>query len=101
VSGPAYAAAVVEIVVEPGSDPAHRHGVLNEFVLPELRALPGYVKSLWLENGGGAGMCIVVFEEASQARAGLDVLTRDGGPPTIRAGIHEVGLEDPPTGSLG
>ena len=99
-SGSAYAA-VVEIVIEPDSDPAHRHGVLNEFVLPELRALPGYVKSLWLHDGGGAGTCIVVFEEAAQARAGLDVLTRDGGPSAVRAGIHEVELEDPPTGSLG
>jgi len=100
VSGSAYAA-VVEIVIEPGSDPVHRHGVLNEFVLPELRALPGYVKSLWLDDGGGAATCIVVFEEAAQARAGLDVLTRDGGPRAVRAGIHEVELEDPPTGSLG
>jgi hypothetical protein len=98
VSGSAYAA-VVEIAIEPGSDPEHRHGVLNEFVLPELRALPGYLKSLWLADGGGAGTCIVVFEEAAQARVGLAVLTRDGGPPMVRAGIHVVELEDQPTES--
>jgi hypothetical protein len=87
-------AAVVEIVIEPGSDPTHRHGVLNDHVIPELRSLPGYVKSVWLNDGEGTGTCIVVFDDAARAREGLGVLTRDGGPPTLKAGVQEVELED-------
>jgi hypothetical protein len=87
-------AVVVEVAIEPGSDRAHRLGVLNEFVLPELRGLPGYLKSLWLNDGGGTGTCIVVFDDLERARADLEVLTREGGPTTVGARIHEIGVED-------
>lgn len=87
-------AAVVQIALEPGSDAAHRRRVLDEFVLPELRGLPGYLKSLWLSDGEQTGTCVVVFDDADHARAGLGVLTRDGGPPAPAAGIHQVDLED-------
>ena len=86
-SGTAYAA-VVQVAIDPVADPAHRHGILEEFVIPELRALPGYRKSLWLVDGEGSGTCIVVFDDAESARVGLEVLTREGGPPTVSAGIH-------------
>jgi hypothetical protein len=36
----------------------------------------------------------VVFDTAEQARAGLEVLTREGGSPTESAGIDEVEAED-------
>jgi hypothetical protein len=88
-------AAVVQVAIEPGSDPAHRQRVLDEFVIPELRALPGYRQSLWLSDGGGTGTCVVVFDGADQAQTGLDVLTRDGGPAATAAGIHQVDAEDP------
>jgi hypothetical protein len=87
-------AAVVQITLESGSDRTHRHRVLEEFVLPELRTLPGYRRSLWLTDGEHTGTCVVVFDTAVQARAGLEVLTREGGPPTESAGIHEVEAED-------
>ncbi|HEY6473879.1 MAG TPA: hypothetical protein VIY26_13385 [Acidimicrobiales bacterium] len=83
-------AAVVQIAIEPGSDPAHRQRVLDEFVIPELRALPGYRQSLWLSDGEGTATCVVVFDGADQAQAGLEVLTRDGGPSATTAGIHQV-----------
>lgn len=87
-------AAVVQIGIEPGSDPAHRQRVLDEFVIPELRALPGYRQSLWLSDGEGTGTCVVVFDDAVQAQAGVDVLTRDGGPAATAAGIHQVDAVD-------
>ena len=87
-------AVVVEIIINPGSDSAYRLGVLDEFVLPELRGLPGYFKSLWLNDGGGTGTCIVVFDDLERARADLEVLTREGGPTTVGARIHEIGVED-------
>jgi hypothetical protein len=87
-------AAVVQIAIEPGSDPAHRQRVLDELVIPELRGLPGYRQSLWLSDGDGIGTCVVVFDGADEAPAALDVLTRDGGPATMAAGIHQVDAED-------
>jgi hypothetical protein len=99
VSGQAYAA-VVHVAIEPEADSAHRHGILDEFVVPELRALPGYLKSLWLYDQVNIATCIVVFDEAEAAQAGLEVLTREGGPPTLAAGIHQVEAEDPAPRSL-
>jgi len=93
VSDRAYAA-VVQIVIDPDADPAHRHGILDQFVIPELRALPGYLKSLWLSDCVGIGTCIVVFDDAERARAGLEVLTREGGPTTLASGVHEVEGDD-------
>lgn len=93
-SATAYAA-VVQVAIDPVADPTHRHGILEEFVIPELRSLPGYRNSLWLVNGEGGGTCIVVFDDAESARVGLEVLTREGGPPTVSAEIHEVEAEDP------
>jgi hypothetical protein len=87
-------AAVVEIAIERVSDPAHRQRVLDELVIPELRALPGYRQSLWLSDGEDTGTCVVVFDRAEQAQAGLDVLTRDGGPPAKTAGVHRVDAQD-------
>lgn len=87
-------AAVVQIAIDPDADPAHRHGILDEFVIPELRALPGYRKSLWLIDGVGIGTCIVVFDDSERARAGLEVLTREGGPPTLASEVHEVEADD-------
>jgi hypothetical protein len=92
-------AAVVQIAIEQGSDPAHRQRVLDEYVIPELRALPGYRSSLWLSDGEGCGTCVVVFDTADQAQSGLDVLTRDGGPAATSAGIHQVDAEDLDRGS--
>jgi hypothetical protein len=97
VSERAYAV-VVHVAIEPGSDPAHRRGILDGFVIPELRALPGYLKSLWLFDDVNIGTCIVVFDAADGAQAGLEVLTREGGPTMLAAGIHEVEAEDPAPG---
>jgi hypothetical protein len=97
VRGPAHAV-VVRVALEPATDPMHRLRILDEFVIPELRGLPGYRNSLWLTDGVSTGTCIVVFDDAARAQAGLEVLTREGGPPTLAAAIHEVEAEDPAPG---
>jgi hypothetical protein len=37
-------AVVVQVRIEPGSDIGHRHAVLNDFVIPQVKALAGFVK---------------------------------------------------------
>jgi hypothetical protein len=86
-------AAVVQVVLDPSADLAHRHSVLEQFVLPELTAMPGYRRSTWLNDGAGAGTCVVVFDTAAQAQAGLAALTREGGPEVTAAGVHAVEAE--------
>ena len=86
-------AAVVEVSIDPASDVAHRHGILEELVVPELRAMPGFRRGLWMNDGAGTGTCVVVCSTDEAARAVLEVLTREGGPPVIRSGVHEVEIE--------
>ncbi len=86
-------AAVVQVAIDPAADVSHRHGILNDFVVPEVSSLPGFVKGMWLNDGHGTGTCVVVFESEEAARAGLAVLTRAGGPPVIGAGLHDVEVE--------
>jgi hypothetical protein len=46
-----------------------------------------------MNDGAGAGTCVVVCSTEDAARAALEVLTREGGPPVIRAGVHKVEAE--------
>ncbi len=86
-------AVVVQVVIDPSSDIGHRRGILEEFVLPELTALPGYRTSMWLHDGQGIGTSVVLFDTAVQAEAGLAVLTREDGPEVTAAGVHTVEAE--------
>ena len=86
-------AAVVEVSIDPTSDVAHRHGVLEELVVPEVRALPGFRRGLWMNDGHGKGTCVVVCSTEDAARAAMEVLTREGGPPVISAVVHKVEAE--------
>jgi hypothetical protein len=86
-------AVVVQVAIETGSDPGHRRGVLDDFVIPEVKSSPGFVRGLWLHDGKGTGTCVVVYETEEEARAGLALLTRPGGPPVTGTGLHEVEAE--------
>ncbi len=83
----------MQVTIDPGSDVAHRLGILSDYVIPEVRALPGFVRSVWLNDGDGTGTCVVVFEGEEGARAALALLTRPGGPPVRSARLHEVEAE--------
>jgi hypothetical protein len=86
-------AVVVQVAIVPDSDLAHRRAILHEFVIPEVKALPGFARGVWLNDGEGTGTCVVVFGTEEQARAGLASLTRPGGPPVTASGVHEVEAE--------
>jgi hypothetical protein len=86
-------AAVVQVKIEPDSDIQHRHGILNDFVVPETRALRGFQRATWMNDGAGTGTCVVLFDTAENAQSAIATLTSDGGPPVISSGIHEVEME--------
>jgi hypothetical protein len=86
-------AVVIQVAIDPDSDRQHRQAILNEFVLPQTQALPGFEKGMWMNDGAGAGTCIVVFDSELRARAAIESLTPAGGPPILASGVHEVELE--------
>jgi hypothetical protein len=83
-------AVVIQVKIDPSSDREHRHSILNEFVVPETRALRGFEHGIWMNDGAGTGTCVVVFDTEDHATAAIEPLTRPGGPPIISSSVHEV-----------
>lgn len=79
--------------IEVGSDRAHRHAILNNYVVPQVTALPGFQKASWMNDQVGTGMCIVVFDTEEHAAAAVPALTPPGGPAVIGSGVYEVEIE--------
>jgi hypothetical protein len=86
-------AVVVQVKIEPNSDIGHRHAVLNDFVIPQAKALTGFVKGTWLNDGAGTGTCVAVFDTEDNARAAVGPLTPANGPAVVSAGVHAVEIE--------
>ncbi len=86
-------AVLIEVELSPDSDIEHRHSVLNDIVVPEAKALPGFQKAMWMNDGAGTGTCVIVFDTEDDARSAIAPLTPAGGPTVIRCGITEVEIE--------
>jgi hypothetical protein len=86
-------AVVIQVAIEPDSDRQHRQAILNEFVLPQTKALPGFEKGMWMNDGAGTGTCVVLFDSELHAQTAIDSLTPAGGPPIVTSGVHEVEVE--------
>jgi len=83
-------AVMIQVKIDPDSSREHRQAILNDFVVPEAKALPGFQHGTWMSDGAGTGTCVVVFDNEDHATAATIPLTRPGGPPIISIGIHEV-----------
>jgi hypothetical protein len=86
-------AVVIQVKIDPDSDIEHRHSILTDFVIPEARALPGYQKGTWMNDGAGTGTCVVAFDTEDNAKSALSPLTPAVGPPVISSGVYEVEIE--------
>ena len=86
-------AVVIQVELDPASDREHRTTILNDFVLPQTKALPGFEKGIWMNDGAGTGTCVVIFDSDVQAQNAMDSLKPAGGPPILASGVHEVELE--------
>ncbi len=86
-------AVVIQVEIDPDSDHRHRQAILNDFVLPRTRTLPGFEKGIWMNDGVGTGTCVVLFDSEVHARNAVDSLIPHGGPPTLTSGVHEVEVE--------
>jgi hypothetical protein len=86
-------AVVIQVKLDPNSDVEHRHAILNDFVIPAARALPGFQKGIWMNDGAGTGTCVVVFDNRDHAESAIEPMTPAAGPPVISAGVHKVEIE--------
>jgi hypothetical protein len=86
-------AVAVTVKIEAGSDLAHRAKILDDYVIPEVKELPGFQKATWMNDGVGTGLCIVVFDTEEHAQAAVTPLTPPGGPAVITSGIYQVEVE--------
>lgn len=86
-------AVVIQVKLDPNSDIEHRHSILNDFVIPQAKALPGFQKGTWMNDGAGTGTCVVVFDTEGNAKSAVTSLTAPGGPPVISTEVYEVEIE--------
>jgi hypothetical protein len=84
---------LIQVKVDLNSDIQHRHAILNDFVVPEVKALPGFQKGTWMNDGVGTGTCVVVFDSEDNAKSAVAALTPVGGPPVISSAVCEVEIE--------
>lgn len=82
-------AVVIQVKIDRDSDREHRHTILNDFVLPEAKVLPGFETGLWMNDLAGTGTCVVVFDTEDHARTAIGPLTA-GGLQIVASGVHEV-----------
>ena len=86
-------AVLIQVTLDPNSDIEHRHSILNEFIIPTAKGLPGFQRGTWMNDGSGVGTCVVMFDTKANADEAIASLTPDGGPPVISVGVHEVEAE--------
>lgn len=84
---------LIQVKLDLNSDIKHRHAILNDFVVPEVKALPGFQKGTWMNDGLGTGTCVVMFDSEDNAKSAVAALTPVGGPPVIRTAVCQVEIE--------
>ncbi len=84
---------LIQVKLDLNSDIQHRHAILNDFVIPEVKALPGFQKGTWMNDGVGTGTCVVVFDSEDNAKSAVTTLTPVGGPPVISSAVCEVEID--------
>jgi hypothetical protein len=89
--------AAVTIVKLEGRGAAEGVKMLNEVLLPRLKALPGFQTARFLRSlDGTTGVGAVTFDTEGNAKAALDVMTTDRpaeAPPVESTAMYEVVLE--------
>jgi hypothetical protein len=58
--------------------------IVTERVAPQVRTVPGFVSALWMSDGDGGTLNVLVFESEEAARASLDAARTTPRPPFMR-----------------
>jgi hypothetical protein len=89
--------AAVTFVNLQGRDTAAGVSLLNDVLIPRIKALPGFQAARFLRSvDGSSGVGSVIFDTESNARDGLDAMTAARpaeAPPVESTGIYEIVAE--------
>ena len=86
-------AVLIQVTLDPNSDIEHRHAILNDYVIPAAKALPGFQKGTWMNDGVGTGTCVVVFDTEDHAKSAVTALTPGAGPAVISSAVCKLEIE--------
>ena len=65
-------------------------GMVSSNVAPRVREAPGFVSALWMSDGAGRTLNVLVFESEGAARAALEAARTAPRPPFMRVESVEV-----------
>ena len=89
-------AAVTYVNLE-GRDPAASQKILEESLIPIIKALPGFRTARFLRSlDGKSGVGAVIFDTEANAKEGLDAMTGKRpaeAPPVVSTALYEVIVE--------
>jgi hypothetical protein len=75
------------VVVREAGDAAQINGsgsMVSANVAPRVREAPGFVSALWMSDGAGRTLNVLVFESEEAARAALEAARTAPRPPFMR-----------------
>ncbi|HET7029248.1 MAG TPA: hypothetical protein VFI34_01960 [Candidatus Limnocylindrales bacterium] len=58
--------------------------IVRDRVVPQVRSAPGFVSAVWLSDGSGRTLNVLVFESEEAASAALDRARSAARPPFMR-----------------
>ena len=86
-------AVVVHVKLPEGGRSEEGRRMLEEVVIPNAKAQPGFRSGIWMNNGDD-GRAVVVFGTEEEALAASEHLKPPpGGPTLVSSEIYEVGAE--------
>jgi hypothetical protein len=87
-------AVVLQVKLPQDGNPEDGQRMLEEVVVPLAKSQAGFKNGIWLHDGSGTGMGVVVFATADAAAAAQDTLKPPpGGPELVSSTIYEVAAE--------
>lgn len=78
---------MIAVVVREAGDAAQIDAsgtMVNERVAPQVRQAPGFVSALWMSDGSGGTLNVLVFDSDDAARAALAAARSAPRPPFLR-----------------
>ena len=86
-------AVLIKVRLDMDTSPEHRRQILEEYIVPEYRDLPGFLLASWMNDGNGTGLCLVDFDSEENARSAIEALTASAGPEVIERGVYAIEFE--------
>ena len=87
---PAVYTVVLRVRLDMDTSREHRQSIIEEYIVPEYRELPGFHMATWMNDGEGTGLCVIEFDSEEHARDAVPAVTPHGGPEFVEWGVYSV-----------